>query len=421
MIIISKLIYHLFTKSYFLVIRLAAFFQHKKAKKWVAGRRSIFQKLETTFAFQKDNPEKIIWFHCASLGEFEQGRTLIELLKKENPQIKILLTFFSPSGYEIRKNYQYADWVFYLPADTKKNAIRFIKIVRPAIVVFVKYEFWFNYLHTLNKNKIPVFLIAAVFRKRQLFFKKLGVLHRNMLHFFEHIFVQENHSFQLLKSIKYDAVTITGDPRIDRVLAIANEKKYFGAVEAFCEGSPILVCGSSWPEDEKIMYDWWCSPRFRKWKLIIAPHDVGAERINYLQEMFLGDSLLLSTLERRTADSKKRVLIVDTIGNLSSLYQYGNVAYIGGGFGKDIHNTLEPMAFNLPVLYGPKYQKFTEAVTMIAKDGHFSINSSSSFLDKMAMLEDKQIYLRSTEAVSSYMLHNKGATMTIFDAIKDYL
>lgn len=399
---------------------MAALFQHEKAKKWVAGRSSIFQELESTFAFQKINPEKIIWFHCASLGEFEQGRTLIELLKKEKPQIKILLTFFSPSGYELRKNYQYADWVFYLPADTKNNASRFINIVRPAIVVFVKYEFWFNYLHTLNKNKIPVFLIAAVFRKSQLFFKKMGVFHRNILQFFEHIFVQDDNSFQLLKSIKYHAVTIAGDPRIDRVLAIAKGKKYFGAVEEFCEGSPVLVCGSSWQEDEKIMFDWWLSLRFQNWKLIIAPHDVGTDRIKHLQKMF-DDTLLFSKLKGQKSHGNKRVLIIDTIGNLSSLYQYGKVAFIGGGFGKDIHNTLEPMAFNLPVFYGPKYQKFTEAVAMIQEGGHFSVNSSKSFLDKMALLENRQIYLRSTQAVSSYMLQNKGATMTIFNALKNYL
>lgn len=421
MIVFSKFIYQILTKSYFLAIRLAALFQHEKAKKWVIGRKSIFQELETTFAFQKINPEKIIWFHCASLGEFEQGRTLIELLKKERPQIKILLTFFSPSGYELRKNYQYADWVCYLPADTKNNASRFIDIVRPAVVVFVKYEFWFNYLDTLNSNKIPVFLIAAVFRKSQLFFNKMGAFHRRILQFFEHIFVQDDNSFQLSKNIKYQAVTIAGDPRIDRVLAIANEKKYFGAIEAFCEGSPVLVCGSSWPEDEKIMFDWWCSPRFHDWKLIIAPHDIGADRIKHLQHVFLDDNLLFSKLEEQTSLSNKRVLIIDTIGNLSSLYQYGKVAYIGGGFGKDIHNTLEPMAFNLPVFYGPKYQKFTEAVAMIKEGGHFSINSSTSFLDKMDLLEKGPLFTKSKQAVSFYMLHNKGATLTIFNALKDYL
>ena len=410
-------LYNLVIKNYFLGIRIAALFQ-KKAKKWVDGRRGLFEKLEEDFAFQKRDPQTVIWFHCASLGEFEQGRTVIEALKKERPAFKILLTFFSPSGYEIRKNYPMADWVYYLPSDSKGNAFRFIKIVRPALVVFVKYEFWFHFLSELRNNKIPILLIAAFFRKSQPFFSWYGALHRQMLGCFSNIFVQDENSVELLKSIGLNTMLLAGDPRIDRVLDIASAGKHFPEIAQFCGDSPVLVAGSTWPKDEELLFYLTNQPIFKRWKMILAPHDTSPKRIQELKALFKDRSVVHSNLDTKRSDED--ILIIDSIGKLAWLYRYGRVAYIGGGFGESIHNTLEPMAFHLPVIYGPRYTKFVEAITMAKAGGHFPIRTAQQLASELKMLQEFQHFTDAKKAVTCYMELNKGATKTIVDQVLMY-
>ncbi len=417
--LISILLYNFITEGYFSAIKLVSLF-NPKAEKWVGGRRHVFNELEKAFAFQKKNPRQVAWFHCSSLGEFEQGRTVIEALKKERPTIKVLLTFFSPSGYENRKNTPLADWVFYLPPDSKKNAKRFIDIIQPSVVVFVKYEFWYHYLQELKKLEIPVFLIAAVFRKGQLFFRKYGVLHREMLSCFETIFVQGEKSKSLLKKIDVNECRVAGDPRIDRVLAISGQDKKFPAIRSFCENSPVLVCGSTWQDDELILKDFIDDLRFKHWKIIIAPHDVSTKRIKEVKRIFGNGAILHSKISTQTSSPESRVLIIDSIGKLAWLYQFGKLAYIGGGFGKAIHNTLEPMAFNLPVVYGPKHTKFVEAMVMKKMGGHFAVHSSQQFLETMSRLEEASNLQQAKIAVSNFMERNKGASKTIAEHLRTY-
>ena len=413
--LISRFLYNLSTAVYFSAIKLAALL-NGKAKKWVEGRKNIFQKLETAFAFQKDAPQKIAWFHCASLGEFEQGRTVIEKLKKGSPGLKILLTFFSPSGFEIRKNYAHADWVFYLPAESKKIAARFIDIVRPTIVVFVKYEFWFYYLTELKSRNIPVFLIAAIFRKKQPFFKWYGGLHRSMLQCFEKIYVQDNNSILLLKNIQLENTEKAGDPRVDRVLEIAGEGRAYPLIKDFCKSNPVLVAGSTWKKDEQILSKWINKEENRNWKLIVAPHDISNKRIKEVLNIFGQKAVLYSALKNK--EFTNNILIIDNIGMLAWLYQFGKIAYIGGGFGDGIHNTLEPMAFNLPVLYGPKFLKFREAVEMQKSGGHFTFKNEDEFSSTMKKLTNEKVYDQATNAVFQFMNYNKGTTATIVGSLK---
>ena len=420
MILIAELLYDLITKAYFSAIRIAALF-NPKASKWVEGRRRLFNELEEAFAFQKSAPQKVVWFHCASLGEFEQGRTVIERLKEQHPSTKILITFFSPSGYVHRKNTPLADWVFYLPADTSKNAKRFLAIVQPTFVVFVKYEFWYHYLIQLKKQKIPTFLIAAVFRRGQLFFSRLGILYREMLACFNTIFVQNEKSKVLLETINYSNCKIAGDPRIDRVLDISGQDRKFPAISSFCGDNPILVCGSTWKEDELILKPFIEDSRFKHWKLIIAPHDVSQKRIQEAKAIFNNKVLVYSEVAQGIHASPEPVLLIDEIGQLAWLYKYGQVAYIGGGFGKSIHNTLEPMAFNLPVLYGPKYTKFVEALEMKKEGGHFPVRSSEEFLNRMSQLENQTNFQRAKNAISDFMGRNKGASKAIVNLLSPYL
>ena len=407
------------TSGYFLIIRLAALF-NGKAKKWVEGREGIFEKLEKDFQFQKNSPSKVIWMHCASLGEFEQGRTVLERLKKERPEIRILLTFFSPSGYEIRKNYKWADWVYYLPADSRENADRFLATVRPVMAIFIKNEFWYFYLKKLKQLGVPVILIAAFFSENHIIFKPYGHLYREMLFCFDKIFTQEADSNKLLKKIGYEKSVVAGDPRVDRVLEIAGEKKGGALAEKFCGQSPVLIGGSTWRPDEEILSALLRDDRFARWKLIIAPHDVSAKRIEEVQALFGPQALLWSEWSEEGIPSQGRVLIIDTIGLLASLYRYGTLAYIGGGFGRGIHNTLEPMAFNLPVVYGPRYRGFAEARTMARKGGHFPINNVKGLPEVMALLNNEERMQKARCLVSNYMQQNKGATTAIISHLEKY-
>jgi 3-deoxy-D-manno-octulosonic-acid transferase len=408
------LIYHFLTFIYYSLIRIGAFF-HTKARRWTDGRRHVFQQLEAAFADRKPG----LWMHCASLGEFEQGRTLLEAFRREKPGLKILLTFFSPSGYEMRKNTPLADVVTYLPADTPANVRRFLDCVNPQLVIFVKYEFWFGYLLELKRRHIPLFLIAAILRKNQPFFQGYGSLHRRMLSCFTRIYVQNEESVKLLATATKTPVTLAGDPRIDRVLEIAAQDKTFPLIRQFCGSSPVLVAGSTWLEDEKLLQQVFSTRHLKGWKLIIAPHEVNAAHVEVLRERFAGHCLLYAELEKNPSVPFPPVLIIDRIGLLAWLYRYGRIAYIGGGFGNGIHNTLEPLAFGLPVIFGPRYQKFEEAHVLIRNGGGFSIHNPSGFLRVFDQLQDPVNYQHATQAAFNYLTINKGATDRIVKDLMD--
>jgi 3-deoxy-D-manno-octulosonic-acid transferase len=426
--------YNLGIYIYVWLIKLLAFFNHEKAKQWYVGRKGVFEKLED--AFKDKGDEKRIWIHVASLGEFEQGRPLIEALKKEAPLMqaqyfsssetyKIVLTFFSPSGYELRKNYPLADYIFYLPADTKANALRFIQIVEPDLAVFVKYEFWFNYLNILKKQNITTLLVSAIFRDSQ--FQALNpytYFLTKMLKCFTYIYVQNTPSVFLLKKQGFDNVENIGDTRIDRVLTLKNEAPKYPLIEQFIASKPTLVGGSTWQPDEKMILELLKNPQFDAWKFILAPHDISSANIQRLLKGLPPEYVLYSDLENHKITqspnpfSDKRILIIDNIGMLSSIYQYGKIAYIGGGFGSGIHNTLEPIAFSLPVIFGPKYHKFEEAIQLIKNGGGFSISNYTDFEKTMLFLHNENNYTHASKAAATYVINNQGATLKILQYIK---
>lgn len=396
---------------YQIIIRLASAF-NSKAKLWLEGRKGIFEKL--TAQLSNSAPEdKIAWFHCASLGEFEQGRPLIEKYKIHHPGTKILLTFFSPSGYEIRKNYPGADFIFYLPADTLSNAKRFIDIVNPAVVFFVKYEFWFHYLYELKKRNIPVYLVSGIFRKEQHFFKSYGGWFRKQLGSFSHFYLQDEQSIALLNSIGYKNTTLAGDTRFDRVWEIAKNTKPFPLIEKFRENSSVLIAGSSWREDEKII----SVLQPGDFKLIIAPHEIDEKHIDNIENQFAGFSTLRYSKATESNVSSAQVLIIDNIGMLSSLYRYAEIAFIGGGFGKGIHNILEAATFGLPVIFGPNYEKFTEAKELIRLGGAFSVTDQEEFTKTILLLKDPQVLQTASHISKHYVGSRVGATDRILSTI----
>jgi len=373
------------------------------------GRKNIFDRLRAELQSQDS---KIIWFHCSSLGEFEQGRPVIEKLKSQNPGLKFLLTFFSPSGYEIRKDYKGVDWVFYLPLDSKKNAKTFFDIVNLALAVFVKYDYWYYYLNECKKRKIPLLLISGIFRKEQPFFKWYGNLHRSMLNCFTHFFVQDKESLQLLQSINIKNATVAGDTRFDRVSEIAENFTPIEAIEKFCSGLPVLVAGSTWSEDEKLIKD--ATANFPDLKIIIAPHEIHKEHIDQLKSFF-PDAVLYSQLRVQSPEAIiSDHLIIDNIGMLSKLYHYSTIAYVGGGFNKGIHNTIEAAVYGNPVLFGPNYKKFKEAIGLIENGGGICITSSnelSTILQKF--ISDKTALGLSGKNSFDFVKQNKGATEKI--------
>ncbi|MDN3587026.1 glycosyltransferase N-terminal domain-containing protein [Pedobacter aquatilis] len=392
-------------KFYSLIIWIFSYF-NKKAALFISGRQQIFSKIA-----DKVNPhDENIWFHFASLGEFEQGRPVLEKIKAFSPQKKIIITFFSPSGYEIRKNYALADAIFYLPMDTKSNAKKFIELIKPEMAIFTKYEFWHFYFSELNKNNIPLYLISGIFRPNQIFFKNYGGFYRNMLKSVMHFFVQNEESKNLLNSIGVSATTISGDTRFDRVYENAAQPKQLPSIKQFCENAKTLICGSTWPEDEKLIAD--LATKYQNWRFIIAPHEVDENHIQNIERLF-EKSIRFSNLEN-AASLKSNILIIDNIGMLSSLYQYGRIAYIGGGFGAGIHNTLEAAAFGLPVIFGPKYDKFQEAKDLIKIDAAKSISTKEELF---AAFEYFMANQKSSAAAKNYVLESKGATEIILAKI----
>lgn len=371
-------------------------------------------KTNATLREKIDRNAKYIWFHASSLGEFEQGRPMMEKIKAEHPGYKILLTFFSPSGYEVRKNYNGADVICYLPFDTPYRVKKFVNLANPAIAVFIKYEFWGNYLCELKRREIPVYIISAIFRPDQLFFQWYGIPYRKMLTCFNHLFVQDQRSKALLEEYGITNVTVTGDTRFDRVLDVRRQAREISVVERFVKNEKgeqmlTLVAGSSWPQDEEILLRYF--NEHPEMKLIIAPHEIHREHLMYIESLLKRPSIRLSEAAGDSNLSGKDCLIIDSFGLLSSIYRYGQIAYIGGGFGAGIHNTLEAAVYGLPVLFGPKYHKFKEAKDLIAVGGGFSVSDEKAFCAQMdELLTYHEVLEASGKAASDFVNKNAGAT-----------
>jgi 3-deoxy-D-manno-octulosonic-acid transferase len=408
--------YNIFLSLYFLVVRIYVPF-NGKAKKWIEGRKNWEQHFKDTLK----PGEKRIWIHCSSMGEFEQAKPLMEEFRIKYPDYKILVTFFSPSGYEACKKSNLADYIFYLPHDSKQNAEKFIKAVNPSIALFVKYEFWYYYLVQLKKHNIPALLISGAFRKEQAFFKWYGGLFRDMLKCFEFFFLQNEQSRILLNKIGFgnNNILISGDTRYDRVSVISQNFSPVPAIEKFKGDAKILIAGSTWPGDEDVIKD--CISLLPQgWKLIIVPHEIGESHIRKLQQLFGNEVILFSELDTSHSGQNKKILIINNIGLLSRLFAYGDIAYIGGGFQSGgIHNILEPAVFGVPVIFGPIYEKFVEAKELASLQYVFPINDASSCsiaLNKL--ITDDQYRLSISGALKTFMKTHTGATAIITNEIR---
>ena len=403
-------LYNIFIFLFVLGIRVASLV-NEKAKLWVNGRKGILGKIEEALAGNHDK-KKIAWFHCASLGEFEQGRPVMEAFREAMPDHRIFLTFFSPSGYEIRKNYPGADHVFYLPADTAGMAAKFIKVLSPNIVFFIKYEYWYNYLAVLKQRGIPTYMVSAIFRPTQPFFRWYGSWFRKQLNNLTWFFVQDEDSETLLRKIGIQQVSVSGDTRFDRVSSIVNQEKPVEGIDEFCKDSLVMLAGSTWPEDEKILIPFILENKV-KFKFIIAPHEVHKERIDGLMSL-LGPGGLRFSQENETNIREARILVIDSIGILASLYRYAFISFVGGGFGVGIHNILEPTAFGVPVIFGPNYERFREARDLIREGGAYSIKSEDDFRTAFGRITDIPGERdRASGICTAYVTNHKGATAHI--------
>ena len=406
-------------------IAIASLFNEKVRKMW-RGEREAFKILK-----QKVDPNaKYIWFHAASLGEFEQGRPLMERIRKNYPQYKILLTFYSPSGYEVRKNYEGADIICYMPVDTRLNAIRFLRLVRPVMAFFIKYEFWSNFLHILKHRNIPTYSVSSIFREDQVFFKWYGRNYAGVLKCFTRFFVQNEESKRLLEGIGITAVDVVGDTRFDRVLQIKEAAKQLPICEAFRTGVAssqsadvphhdfkVFVAGSSWPPDENIFIPFF--NEHKDWRLLIAPHVIAEEHLKLILSLIKGKKVVRYTQTTPEEAADADVLIIDCFGLLSSMYNYGDVAYIGGGFGVGIHNTLEAAVWNMPVIFGPNNKKFQEAQGLLKSGGGFEINTYEDFSGLMSSLMNDETFLKQAgDKAGAFVAHLAGATDKVLASVK---
>lgn len=406
-------------------IAIASLFNEKVRKMW-RGECEAFKILK-----QKVDPNaKYIWFHAASLGEFEQGRPLMERIRKDYPQYKILLTFYSPSGYEVRKNYEGADIICYMPVDTRLNAIRFLRLVRPVMAFFIKYEFWSNFLHILKHRNIPTYSVSSIFREDQVFFKWYGRSYAGVLKCFTRFFVQNEESKRLLEGIGITAVDVVGDTRFDRVLQIKEAAKQLPICEAFRTGVAssqsadvphhdfkVFVAGSSWPPDENIFIPFF--NEHKDWRLLIAPHVIAEEHLKLILSLIKGKKVVRYTQTTPEEAAEADVLIIDCFGLLSSMYNYGDVAYIGGGFGVGIHNTLEAAVWNMPVIFGPNNKKFQEAQGLLKSGGGFEINTYEDFSGLMSSLMNDETFLKQAgDKAGTYVAHLAGATDKVLASVK---
>ena len=419
------MIYNIVIYFVLLGIAIASLFNEKVRKMW-RGEREAFKILK-----QKVDPNaKYIWFHAASLGEFEQGRPLMERIRKDYPQYKILLTFYSPSGYEVRKNYEGADIICYMPVDTRLNAIRFLRLVRPVMAFFIKYEFWSNFLHILKHRNIPTYSVSSIFREDQVFFKWYGRNYAGVLKCFTRFFVQNEESKRLLEGIGITAVDVVGDTRFDRVLQIKEAAKHLPICEAFRTGVAssqsadvphhdfkVFVAGSSWPPDENIFIPFF--NEHKDWRLLIAPHVIAEEHLKLILSLIKGKKVVRYTQTTPEEAADADVLIIDCFGLLSSMYNYGDVAYIGGGFGVGIHNTLEAAVWNMPVIFGPNNKKFQEAQGLLKSGGGFEINTYEDFSGMMSSLMNDEAFLKQAgDKAGAFVAHLAGATDKVLASVK---
>ena len=408
------MLYNFAIYFYLLGVAIASLFNEKVRKMW-RGERAAFDVLK-----QKVDPEaKYVWFHAASLGEFEQGRPIMERFRSEHPEYKILLTFFSPSGYEVRKNYEGADIICYLPLDTPINAIRFLRLVRPVMAFFIKYEFWYNYLHILKYRKVPTYSVSSIFRPEQVFFKWYAKKYAGVLRCITHFFVQNEQSRELLEKIGITEVTISGDTRFDRVLQIKEQSKRLPLVEAFKNKKQtveeaykqeykVFVAGSSWPPDEDIFIRFF--NEHPEWKLIIAPHVIGNDHLQQIISKLNRKTVRYTEATPETA-AEAQCMIIDCFGLLSSIYHYGEVAYVGGGFGVGIHNVLEAAVWNVPVFFGPNNKRFQEAQQLLASGGAVEITDYNSFDSAMTRFMNDEKWLKECGSkAGEYVKSKAGAT-----------
>ena len=403
--------YNVFIYLYLLGVAVCSRFNEKVRKMW-RGEREAFSILR-----EKVDPNaKYVWFHAASLGEFEQGRPLMEQLRKDHPEYKILLTFFSPSGYEVRKNYEGADIITYLPIDTITNARRFLRLVHPVMAFFIKYEFWYNYLHILKHRHIPVYSVSSIFRPEQVFFKWYGRQYGRVLNCFTHFFVQNEISQALLEKIHIKNVTVVGDTRFDRVLQIKEAAKHLPIVETFKQDAQVFVAGSSWPPDEEIFIPYF--KQHPEWKMIIAPHVIGEDHLRQIEKLLEGRKVIRYTKAENAQLSDADVLIIDCFGLLSSIYHYGEIAYVGGGFGVGIHNVLEAAVWDVPVFFGPNNQKFQEAQGLKAAGGGFDFETAEAFERQMDIFLTDTAKLRASGRQAGQFVQSlAGATEKVLSAV----
>lgn len=416
-------LYNIFLRLYLGVISLAALW-NIKARNWITGRKDLMEQVKSSIKGGKP----VIWMHCASLGEFEQGRPVLEQLKSQFTDHEIVLTFFSPSGYMVQKNYRGADYIFYLPLGTRKAAQTFINLINPKLVVWVKYEYWYHFLHQLHEQKIPVILISAIFRKDQVFFKWYGSLHRKMLTFFDRLFVQNESSAQLLRDIGIRNVTIAGDTRFDRVVDIANTPRELPIIAQFCQGRIVIVAGSTWPEDEEALDHY--ANTHPELRFIIAPHEIDDDHLEEIEKLF-SNTVRYSKLEAEanleadintafSSGTKYQTMIIDNIGMLSKLYSYSTISYVGGGFGDDgIHNILEAAVYGKPVLFGPEYEKYKEANDLVEMGGAFSAENVLELEELLTrLLKNEDEYREASATAMKYVQDNTGATNKLLDYIQ---
>lgn len=411
------LLYNLIVQIVALLLKIAALSIPKpfgaKIKLFVAGRKPVFQILQTTISAN----DKTIWFHAASLGEYEQGLPVIEKIKIKYPNHKIALTFFSPSGYEVRKNNLIADMTVYLPLDTKKNAEQFLSLVHPEMVFFIKYEYWPNYLHELSKQKIPTYLISGIFRENQLFFKWYGGFYRTALNTFTYFFVQNERSKNLLNKLGKTNVAISGDTRFDRVVAILEKDNSLDFIETFKNDTLTVVAGSSWPKDESLLIDF-INHTSKKIKFIIAPHNIKVDQIQELKNSIAKKVVLFSEKETNNL-AEFDVFIIDTIGILTKIYSYADIAYVGGGFGNPgVHNILEPATFGLPVVIGPNYSHFAEVTALVNLGGCISISNKDELADAFSnLVANEDVRHEKGHICTTFVQMNQGATAIIMKKI----
>ncbi len=415
-----KFLYNLAIFLTSILLPIVAIFS-KKLKLFVEGRKQTFSKIETL------KNKKVIWFHAASLGEFEQARPIIEQLKNKGKNYKIVVTFFSPSGYEIRKDYPLADVVCYLPLDTKKNAKRFIKEVNPKLAVFIKYEFWPNLLNELKNKEIPTILVSGILREKQLFFKSYGGFMRKSLNAFHHFFVQDVNSEKLLNSINFKNVTVAGDSRFDRVSKILKQDNHLDFISAFKDNKYTIVAGSTWQEDEELLVHYINNKASENEKFIIAPHTIKSDSIEALQKAINKKSILYSDVISSSVDNflelkETQVFIIDTIGILTKIYAAADLAYVGGGLKTGLHNILEPATFGIPVMIGYKYEKFKEAVDLVNIGGCISIKNQQEFTENLEHLKNDANFRKLTGTINKkYIADNLGATKLIMNYINNHL